>query len=527
MGSLGEVAKTSARGSINLLVGSVVSMILSVSGSILVAQMLSSSEYGLFTISLTLPGLFLLFSDWGVDIALIRFIARFRSEGKLESIWDLLTVSFVFKLAVGGLLSAFLFLFADGLTATVLQRPEVGDLVKITSLLVLSQSMYFSFLSVLSGLERMGQKAIVDVCQSAVQGICSPLLVFFGLGVTGAAIGYVLSFIVAALIGFLLILSSSSQMKPSEKTSPTITRIGNMRMIMSFGLPLFLGALVTGFAHRFRNVVLSWFVSDETIGNYAVAFRLFNIIQLVAGSIGATHYPAFSKFSYAEEPNKTREVFQGLVRYASIVLLPFAFLSMTVSTLVINLFFVDKYPQAPLFVNLLLISTLLVASGSISIRSFLNSQGKTKTTTVVNLVGSLTFIVLASVLVRTWGVEGLILSIIISSFASDVLGLLMAHRLFGVSPNFWHAGRVLLCSLTSAGISQGVLSLLSVGYPLIGLLISTGVFISVFLVLAPITGAIKTRDLKTLDAVLQGLGKLYPFISPLLIFESKILEWIA
>ena len=80
MGSLGEVAATSAKGSFTLFVGNSVALLVNAAGSILVARMLSPSEYGLFSVSLVIPGLFMLFSDWGVNSALFQFIARSRSQ---------------------------------------------------------------------------------------------------------------------------------------------------------------------------------------------------------------------------------------------------------------------------------------------------------------------------------------------------------------------------------------------------------------------------------------------------------------
>ena len=101
MDGLGEAAAGYVRGSFVLLVGNFVSMFVMAAGSILVARMLSPSEYGLYSVSLVLPGLFLLFSDWGVNSALTRFLARYRSEGEQGKIWGLERAALLFKFGVG------------------------------------------------------------------------------------------------------------------------------------------------------------------------------------------------------------------------------------------------------------------------------------------------------------------------------------------------------------------------------------------------------------------------------------------
>ena len=65
-------ASSFVRGSFALFVGNFASLIIMAAGSILVARMLSPSDYGLYGVSLVLPELFLLVSGWGVDVALTR-----------------------------------------------------------------------------------------------------------------------------------------------------------------------------------------------------------------------------------------------------------------------------------------------------------------------------------------------------------------------------------------------------------------------------------------------------------------------
>jgi stage V sporulation protein B len=81
MSNLREVAASTAKGSFILAIGSFLSLFSSAIGMIFVARMLTPSEYGMYSISLVLPGIFLLFNDFGIDQAIIRFLPKFRSEG--------------------------------------------------------------------------------------------------------------------------------------------------------------------------------------------------------------------------------------------------------------------------------------------------------------------------------------------------------------------------------------------------------------------------------------------------------------
>lgn len=519
MGGLGEAAAASARGSFIVFVGSSVARLVSAAGMILVARLLSPSDYGLYGVSLVLPGLFGLFSDWGVNSALIRFIARYESEGEVEKIRVLEEAGFLFKLAVGCVLSLALLLSSDILAAVFLRRPEAGGLVRAASLLVLFQSLYSTVISVLTSLDRMDGRAVVTVFQAVVKGVCSPFLVYFGFGVYGAVFGHVLSYSVAAAVGFLLTLPSMLKL---ERLGGSANFRDGLELMLGFGLPLFFGALITRFITQLRGLLLSWFVSYEAIGNYRVASRFVSLIGIVTGSIGVVLYPTFSKFSHSEDPERTREVFQSSVRYSAMIVLPLTAMLVPLSKPAVYTLFTAKYPQAPLFFSLLLAPMLLVGSGSLSIGNFLNSQGDTGTNLKVSFAGSATSIVLYPVFVWMFGVEGLIIGIIISSLTQNLFGLYVLRRKYGVYPDLRHTGKTVLCSAVSAGSAYGAVQILS-SSPLLSLLLGSATFISTYLLLAPVTGAIEGRDIENLDSMLRELSVIYPFARLLLNIEEKIL----
>jgi stage V sporulation protein B len=519
MGSLGEAAAASARGSFIVFVGSSVARLVSAAGMIIVARLLSPSDYGLYGVSLVLPGLFSLFSDWGVNSALIRFIARYESEGEAEKIRVLEEAGFLFKLAVGCVLSLALLLSADILAAVFLRRPEAGGLVKAASLLILFQSLYNTVISVLTSLDRMDGRAVVTVFQAMVKGVCSPFLVYFGFGVYGAIVGHVLSYSVAAAVGFLLTLPSMLKL---ERPGGSANFRDSLGLMLEFGLPLFFGGLIARFVTQLRGLLLSWFVSYEAIGNYHVASRFVSLVGIVTSSIGVVLYPTFSKFSHSEEPEKTREVFQSSVRYSAMVVLPLTAMLASLSNPAVYFLFTAKYPHAPLFFSFLLAPMLLVGLGSLSIGNFLNSQGDTGTNMKVGFSGSALAILLYPVFVWMFGVEGLIIGIIISSLTRNLFGLYVLRRKYGIYPDLRHTGKTVLCSAVSAVSAYGAVQILS-SSPLLSLFLGSATFLTAYLLLAPVTGAIEGRDIENLDSMLRELWVIYPFARLILKLEEKIL----
>ncbi len=524
MGSLGEAAAVSARGSFTLFVGDSISLLVRAFGAIMVARMLTPADFGLYSVSLVLPGLFILFSDWGIDAALVRFIAASRSGGETGLIGRLEKAGFLFKFAVGAVLSSSLFLSAEELAIVVLKRPEAAGLVRAASLLIISQSIHTTVVSALSGLERMDYRALTTMIQAVLKGVCAPLFIYYGMGVSGAIIGHVLSYAASAGIGLVLTLISSDKM--GALGEGTVGLNDGLKMMLGFGLPVFAGHIVLGLANNFRGLLLSWFASDEAIGNYSVATNFRSLVALLTGAIGVALFPTFSRFRHRDEPDKTREAFRGSVRYSSVIVLPLIILLAVAAEQAVYTLYTAKYSQATLFLPLLLMTPLLVGVGSISIINFMNSQGDTGVTMKINLTTSLSFILLSPVLIWIWRVPGLIAGMAISQLLGNMYGLKVLKAKYDISPDYGHTARTLISSAISGATASVTLKTLQGSGPFPSLIVATAVYLISYLILAPSLRAIERKDVENLRTMLGDLRIIYPLIRLILSFEEKMIELI-
>ncbi|MFX0204024.1 MAG: oligosaccharide flippase family protein, partial [Candidatus Hodarchaeota archaeon] len=440
-------------------------------GGIIVARLLSPSEYGIYHVTLVLPNLLLLFSDWGINPALTRFIALYKSKGDTNSVREIERSGIFFKLIVGGSLSLFLFLFADFLTDAFLGKPEVGGLVKVASLIILFESLTSTFSNTLSGLDRLDYRGVVRASQGVINGLCSPLLVYLGYNVSGAIIGSVVSYIVSSGVGFLLTTKSNPNFVSKEEMN--LRLMDGLRMMLRFGVPIFIGVIVGGFSGQLQGILVSWFLTFEVIGNYRVAERFLGIVGLFNSSITTTLLPTFSKISYANEQKKARDIFRNSVRYSAFTVIPLSALLATISRPAINLIFTAKYPEAPLFFSLLLIPTMYVGIGALSIEDFFNSQGDTGTTMKIRVVGTVSFLVCSPLLIWKFGAVGLIISTIIQSTVINLHRLIELKRKYDLYPDIRHTIKILVCSGVSAGLAYAAMNFILSSKPIFNLLIGT------------------------------------------------------
>ncbi len=517
---INDSAATSIKGSIVLVIGNTIAMMANAVGVILVARMLLPADYGLFTITLILPGIFYLLTGWGINPPLIRLIARRRANTTEINEKNLIFTTYLFRILLGGSLTLILFFMSDFLAASVLKKPEVGSYVRIASILVISEIIFQTNNAVFAGYEKMTTRAALNICQSLIKGIFSPLLVYIGMGVSVVVIAHTSSYLEAGLIGLILVIK---QTNISKRPEPTTSFKQTLKILLTFGFPLFLSQIFLRASVHIRGLLLSWYISSDIIGNYGVA-NWFNLLLFtITNSIGVALFPAFSKYEFQSEPTQLRDIYRGSTRYSTIFIIPLTMLIITSSESIIQFLFNTKYPHAPTFLILLLLPNLFIGLGRISIRRLLISQGENRATLVLDSINSIITIILAYTFIQIWSVNGLLISLVISALSHCLIGSYIIYTKFGITHNITHEIQTLLSAGFSGLITKNIVDSLNIANPFITIIISTILFLTTYIITAPLTGAIQKRDITNLDNMLRNIKPLYPLTKTVLIVIEKII----
>ena len=96
-----RIAKVSAKGGFSLFLGVSLSSIISAVGTIVLVRLLTPAQYGLYTIALMPPAVFIMFRDWGIGAAMIKHLAQYRSENRTAEMEGVLISGMLFELAAG------------------------------------------------------------------------------------------------------------------------------------------------------------------------------------------------------------------------------------------------------------------------------------------------------------------------------------------------------------------------------------------------------------------------------------------
>ena len=513
-----KIARVSVKSGFNFFYGLVISTIISALGTIFLARLLSPSEIGILAIAVVAPNLFTILRDWGINSAMTRFVAKYRSENKTAKVKAILSAGVLFELTLGLSLSLVSFILSDFMATHFLQRPDIAPLIRIASFTVLGEALLTAAQSIFTGYERMEFHSITLIVQSALKAVLSLLFVIIGLGVFGAVIGTTIAALTSGLISTLLLYIALY--KNTEKfTKEKSAIIENVKTMFKYGLPLSISAILNGLVTQFQNFLVAIYVINQLIGNYSVATNFAVLITFFATPITTMLFPAFSKLNMQKEKEMLGNVFKFSVKYAALLVVPATTLVIVLAQPAIFTLFGEKYTEAPLYLSLCAMTYLFSAFGSLSVGALINSQGKTKANLKLTLVTLATALPLSTFLIPSYGITGLIITALVSRFPSTVIGLWWIKRHLAAKINFSSSAKILLASTLAAIITYMTLLQLSQSSWIV-LITGTLIFLTTYIVAAPLMGAINKTDTQNLKEMLKELGPIAPiFTLPLYLLE--------
>ncbi len=522
MSNAADIAKTSAKGGFNVLWGLVVSSIISAVGVIFIARLLGSDAYGLYTIALTAPNLILIFRDWGVTYAMIRFTAKYRAEGRLDEIRSIIFAGLIFEFVSGLILCLISLALSDYIATNIFNRPTIAPLMQIASFYILASAIVSAASAAFTGLERMALNSVMTICQSIIKTALIIGLLLFGFGTSGAVIGLIGATFLAGLVGLLLLLKVYWTLP--EPFSLKLEIKVYLKEMLNYGIPLSIAVIVASFMAQYYVFLLPiHYVSDNTqIGNYGIAQTFIVLIGFVSTPITTMMFPAFSKLDHQKSKETLKHIYQFSVKYASLLVVPMVAMIMALAQPAVSLLFGDTYSSASLFLALLAIGYSYAAFGNLSTSNLINSQGHTKFILKTTILTACVGLPIGSVLILNFGVIGLIVTSLIEGLPSLVISLYWIRKNYGVSVDWFSSAKILLSSIVAAAATYEVISLVDFS-SLIKLFLGVAVFVPIVAIALLLTRAISRRDINNLRLTVNGLGTLGNILSKILAFIEKIM----
>ena len=526
MSKVEGMAKTSFKESFHVMWGLIASTVISSVGTIIIAGLLGPADFGLYSIALTAPIIIVLFRDWGVNFAMVRYAAQSNAENKTANIRSIYMSGLVFEIALGIALSVIGFLLSDFMATTIFNRPAATLLIQIISSTILTSALVNTATAAFTGIEKMHLNSIMLVCQSAFKTALIITLVFLGLGTSGAVTGFALATLLAGLIGILLMFTIYKKLPKTKENKLEI--MNYLKIMLRYGLPLSIGAILGGILTQYYNLFLYNTVSDNAIiGNYAIAQNFVVLIIFFATPITTMLFPAFSKLDHKEEAETLKNVFQKSVKYASLLVVPVATLIMALSQPAVSTLFGNTYTEAPFFLALLAITYLYPLLGNLSIPNLINGQGQTTFNLILTIITAAVGFPLGYLLILNYGVLGSIITALTAGIPGTLISLVFIKKRYNVTIEWQSSAKILLSSSATAILTYFIVAQLH-GLPsLIQLIIGVVIFAPTYLMMAILTRALNAKDVSNLRDMFSTLGPLRRVLNTIFTVVEKLMKVVG
>ena len=513
-----EIAKRSVKGSLILFASNLTATAINLVTIILVARLLGPTDYGIYSLALVIPGILQLFIGFGALPAVVRYAAYYTSIGRQEEAKRFTMNVMIFLFVTGTILTVISFLLAGSLSTLILQRPDLGPYVQLTSVAVLGTTILQTATTSAIGWNWMTLSGSTTVSQALIKLALAPLLVIMGFGVTGALVGHLTSFFLAGILGVAILYLG--KLKGFGSIGSFFADVKQMNV---YGIPVYAGTVMAGLASYFVLVLLSRIASYTVYGYYQAAINFTSPISILASAMISALFPAFASIDGVKAD--VNMAFRHAYRFVAFLLTPLIMVLIVSADPLVRVLLGAKYVASVPYLQLLAFAYLPIAFGYSVHPAFFNGFGRTRLTFVLYLTASATLVLAAPLLATTYGlgVDGLIYATFISYFVAWAVGTCLAYRFLHAALDIQSTVKILLVSVVSY---VAVRILPTTASSVLTLATDIVVFFGVYITLTPLVRAITKTDLDLLELTLSEPAFIGKIASPLLRYERYLVDLI-
>jgi len=490
-----RTAKAMAKGSLHIFIGNTSATVILALASILMARLLTPESYGLYSLTLVVPGLFLTFTDLGTNSALLNFLPRSRERGDEGTTLECMRAALFFNILVSSSLSVLSFFVSGSMAQMLLNRSEIVPFVQLASSLILLQAIVATSNSLFVGHDEARYSAAISITQAVVR-FTLVLLVVPSLGLLGAVQSQVLGFLLASALALLL---SIRLYRGHSKGVASPGLYKSLTSMLNYGFPIYSSAFLMGLLARYQSAVLAWHASNAEIGNYGIAQNFTSLVTVLTFPVSTMLLSSFSKL---DEKGDLRKLFGYSVKYAQLIAVPACFLVAVTSRDLVELFYGSEYSMAPSYLTVYIL-TFSYSVFTIVLGNLFNGTGEVRIYFKTVLVKFLASMPLALILISYYRVFGMIASIIVSDLILLAYSYHKARERYAVGIDARGSIRIFSVSMLSAA----AVLLLGMKLPtissLVKVLLNGSVFLVIYLTVSWLVGAIGREDIGNLREMLK------------------------
>jgi stage V sporulation protein B len=452
-------SKNLVKGSFYLLLNNLSNMTLGMLFWILMAKLLEPSLLGQVMIVIAFANTIIGFTGNGVSVMLSKYIAEFNAKGLHNNAKRVFILGLRLALFMSVIAAIIIALLSNNIANNIYHNVGLAQLLLFTAITFIPSQTITSLLNgAFEGSQRMRYTLFTTLIFQISRISLAIILILYGLSNLGVIISFIISSILAALIGYLYIIPKILPKSNGrhDELNYTLKFSGLNYINAGIGtLSTQIGVMILGV----QNIELAAF--------YGIASIISQLIGGITGSLARALLPTLSQ-AYARDNKQSISNTINISLKIGLSLTGFIFIILILEpNYILNLLSKEYIETANALMILVLAS--LLSSFTLLFNSILNAYNMTEKIVKIGLFSYSLTIILTIILTPLISLKGAALSILIGSLSMSILSALSIKKLeIGISNNIILKGIV---SIVSALIIGYIINT-SIQEPIITLLIS-------------------------------------------------------
>lgn len=374
----------------------------------ILARLLSPSDFGMMGIIIVVIGFATMISDMGIGVAVIQRQDIITKEQ--------LSTFFFLNVFIGIILLCGIGYLFSGIIASFFKNSDLVNLLRVTAVSFIIISLGQTFRTLLQKSMNFKALAKVEISGIIIYGISSITFALIGFGVWSLVFGFLIRQVAETVLLWIV-----TGFRPQF-----VFNLKQIKGLITFGMYVFGERIVNYLGSRVDYIIIGRFLGSEALGYYSLAYQLIIFpLQKISPVIGKVAFPAFSTIQGDNE--KLRPGYLKGIKYVSLVAFPILAGLFSIAPEFIYVIYGEKWAPAILILQILCSVGMLKSIGTL-VGTIYYSKGRADIGFKWNLF--VLFAIVPAVLIGVkWGINGVVISILILSIPFFVISQYLVNRL--------------------------------------------------------------------------------------------------
>ncbi|MEM2125330.1 MAG: flippase [Candidatus Methanosuratincola sp.] len=422
--------------------------------SVLLARLLGANQYGMYTLALSASNIAVGIAVFGLDSALIRYVAILANRRDEKGLWGALQVGIGTAMLLSVLTGTFLFAFATIIAERTFQEPQLAPLLQLVSVIVPFLTLSEILAGANRGFKRMDYAVIAQfVAQPVIRLVLIGILAFSGFNTVHAILTFGLADLSASLL-LLYYLNKEFSLKRS-----LLHARRDLREIFNFSIPFWLSDMMLWLKNNLQPLLIGTLNTITGVGVFSIVNNITRVSGEFASSINTSSKPIIAELHDRGDVKQLGRIYQTANKWNVMVQLPIFLIMVLFPGQILSIFGSSFAAGATTLVVLAFADLVSVGTGMGG--TIIDMTGYTKLKLLNSTIRIALYFILDILLIPRFGLIGAAMAILLGELVVNLLRLIQVFVLFRILP----FNRSFAKPVTSIGLALACSMLLNIWFP--------------------------------------------------------------